>query len=164
MAQINLGNTKVKKIYLGNTQIKKVYVGSTKVYSGEETFSVNYPISLAGKSGDDWIGAPTNYVEHVINIPVGETFRIVSFSLSVGGSVNPRYEIWINNKSTRVANGGDARVSSRTYSGSNLPSANTAYTVTNSNAITIRLAGNYNPAVWSPAPTPRFYLTYMTGA
>lgn len=37
MAQINLGSTKVKKIYLGNTQIKKVYLGSTKVYTADVT-------------------------------------------------------------------------------------------------------------------------------
>lgn len=35
MAQINLGSTKVKKIYVGGTQVKKVYVGSTKVYSAD---------------------------------------------------------------------------------------------------------------------------------
>lgn len=35
MAQINLGSTKVKKIYVGGTQVKKVYVGSNRVYSAD---------------------------------------------------------------------------------------------------------------------------------
>lgn len=35
MAQINLGSTKIKKIFLGNTKIKKAYVGSTRVFASE---------------------------------------------------------------------------------------------------------------------------------
>ena len=40
MAQINLGSTKIKKIYLGNTQVKKGYVGSSKVFSSGEEFTI----------------------------------------------------------------------------------------------------------------------------
>lgn len=37
MAQINLGSTKIKKIFLGSTPIKKVFVGSTRVFTSEIT-------------------------------------------------------------------------------------------------------------------------------